>query len=365
MGDGRLSRPSPCPQNLIIGENMATTKTEDKFIHSGSTLFNLALTGNIDKGWSVGRVSNIIGDKSTGKTLLAIEAAKIFLDIPFGKVKPMVTYIETEAAFDKEYAQRLGLDTERVEFVHLQTIEELYEVLSTLCTNAKKDEAHFVVLDSFDALSCQAELEKSIDAGSYGMEKQKKAGEVFRKLISPMEQANISLFLISQVRDNIGGGLYAPKFKRSGGKALDFYSTNIVWLAEKGKLKMNQKSDRPYGIEIKANVTKNKVGNPFRSCEFPILFEYGIDDIFSIIKFLADLNTPVEHRIKKLAGGYYLLPDTEEKLRMQEAITYVESNPEVYRTLRKQTQAAWDALEDLNTVKRKNKSELLRDANKK
>lgn len=344
---------------------MATTKTEDKFIHSGSTLFNLILTGNINKGWSVGRVTNIIGDKSTGKTLLAIEAAKIFLDMPVGKVKPRVTYIETEAAFDIEYAQRLGLDTEKVEFVHLQTIEELFGVLSELCTNAKKDEAHFVVLDSFDALTCQAELEKSIDAGSYGMEKQKKAGEVFRKLVSPMEEANISLFLISQVRENIGAGLYAPKFKRSGGKALDFYSTNIVMLAEKGKLKLTQKSDRPYGIEIKAKVTKNKVGNPFRECEFPILFEYGIDDIFSIIKFLSDLNTPVEHRIKKVAGGYYLLPKTDEKFRMQEAVSYVEDNPEVYKILRNQTQAAWDALEALNSVKRKNKTELLRNVNKK
>lgn len=343
---------------------MATAKAQERFVPTGSTLFNLALTGNAKKGYSVGRVTNIIGDKSTGKTLLAIEAARHFIEIPVGVVKPMVTYIETEAAFDEEYAQRLGLNTDRINFLHIRTVEELYTVLEDLCANAKKDEAHFVVLDSFDALSSNAELERKITDGSYAMDKQKKAGELFRKLVQPMEAANISLFLISQVRDNIGAGPYAPKFKRAGGRALDFYATNIVQLAEKGKLKLKSTSDRPYGIEVLAKITKNKVGNPFRQCEFPILFEYGIDDIFSIIKFLADLNVPVEHRIKKQTGGFYMMPETTEKLRLQDAIAYVEENPKIYALLRDQTQDAWDALERANTVVRKNKTELYNDSNK-
>ena len=325
------------------------------FINSGSTLLNLALTGNEDNGWKLGSVSNIIGDRSSGKTLLAIEAATLFINNCPKGLDPKVYYYEAEAAFDQEYAASLGMPIDKIEFREGETIEELFSSLQEICKDAKKNEGILVILDSLDALTSLADLKKDFGKQDYDR-KAAKVSELFRKMIRPMQVANVHLMIISQIRENISSMPFAPKWRRSGGKALDFYATHIVWLLESKKL-LNEKTTFVYGIDVEVKVTKNKVSAPYRTVKFPVIFGYGVDNIDSMLKFLTNEKLPKAIRIGKAPGGFYLLDD--QRYRLNDMVEYIDENPKLYRELVEKCRVAWDYLEEVTMVKRRNKSDLI------
>lgn len=256
------------------------------FISSGAATLDCVLSG----GYVAGRVVNIVGDRSAGKTLLAIEAvANFHMQSPAAKKR----YAESEHAFDKGYAEALGMPVDAIEFIdHKQqtfrTVEDFFLDLSDFCDRCIKDKQPGIyVLDSLDALSDDAEMKKELDnAATFGAAKAKKMSESFRRLIGKIEEAEVLLIVVSQLREKIGV-MFGEKYTRSGGKALDFYCTHIIWLAEIGKIKQTQSGiERVIGVNVKARAKKNKVGLPFRDCEYPILFGYGVDDLTSSIEWL-------------------------------------------------------------------------------
>lgn len=255
------------------------TEKNLKFVSTGCALLDEVLGG----GYVLGRVVNLVGDKSTGKTLLAIEASANFLK---RYPKGIVRYAEAEAAFDNDYAAALGLPVERVEFADtIFTVEDFFEDLEKML-DTLKDKPCLYILDSLDALSDRAELERDIDAGTYGGNKPKQIGQLFRRLVQKLEHSNVLLIVISQIRDKIGVTFGETK-TRSGGRALDFYATHIIWLSEVEKLKkVIDKVERVIGIKVRANCKKNKVGLPFRQCDFPLLFGYGVDDLTANVEWL-------------------------------------------------------------------------------
>lgn len=277
----------------------AAPAADVQFFHSGSTLLDCCLGG----GWAAGRVINVVGDKSTGKTLLAIEA----INNIFSKYDDAeVWYGEAEAAFDKGYAQALGLPVDRVTFSNtkkfppLFTVEDFYKHLENLLEGRKKGAPPgLYILDSLDALSDKAELDREIDAGSYGATKAKQLSEVFRRINQRLADTNVTLFIISQIRDKIGIS-FGKKYSRSGGKALDFYASQVVYLAHIGtNSRTINKQKRVTGVNIKAKVDKNKVGLPFRTCEFEIVFGFGIDDINANLNWLKETKLLKEARLSE------------------------------------------------------------------
>jgi recombination protein RecA len=195
-----------------------------------------------------------------------------------------VFYHEVEAAFDKQYAASLGMPVDRVTFVADDdagdTVEDFFENLTELCDERIKSKAKhpvLYILDSVDALSDRAEQERRIDQGTYGT-KAKQMSEVFRRLTKKLARARVTLILISQVRAKMDAVVFGKKTTRSGGKALDFYSSLIIELAEVGKDYHEVRGvKRPVAINVACQVTKNKVGPPFRNVHFPVVFNYGID----------------------------------------------------------------------------------------
>lgn len=266
----------------------SASKDNIEFISSGSYLLDCVLGG----GWPLGRMSNVIGDASTGKSLLAIEAcANFHHQFPNGKI----VYLETEAAFDLDYASALGMPVDKVVFpgddLPDNTVESWFEHLALTLTELEKSKLPCLyILDSLDALSDRAELERDINKGTYAMNKQKMIGQLFRQHIKRIENTRLHLMIVSQVRENIGVS-FGEKFTRSGGKAMDFYATHLLWLAQIKKLdKTIKKQKRVYGILVRAKCKKNKIGLPFREAEFPIIFGYGVDDITAMIDWLEDVN---------------------------------------------------------------------------
>lgn len=262
----------------------ATSSSKDhQFVTSGARVLDSILGG----GYVLGRIANLVGDKSTGKTLLAIEATANFArDYPDG----LIRYAEAEAAFDQQYAAALGMPVERVAFSeNLLTVEDFHADLSKHL-KALKGRPGLYILDSLDALSDAAELAREIGDSSYGGSKPKKLGELFRRLTQEIEESRCLLIIISQIRDKLNVTFGETK-TRSGGRALDFYASQVIWLAEVAKLKKTiDKVDRVIGIQVKALCKKNKIGLPFRNCEFPLLFGYGIDDITAAVEWLIEVN---------------------------------------------------------------------------
>jgi protein RecA len=270
-----------------------------QFVSSGCCVLDNVLGG----GYVLGRMANIVGDKSSGKTLLAIEAAANFIrDYKGGEV----WYAEAEAAFDKEYAGALGMPLTKVKFRDkIETVEDFFEDIELACKQSTKTKPILYVLDSMDAISSRTEMAQKIEEGSYNLNKQKKLGELFRRKIKALEASHVGLIIISQIRDKIGVTFGETKM-RTGGKSLDFYASQILWLSEIQKLKKTIGGvERIIGIQVKANCKKNKVGLPFRTCEFPVLFGYGVDDLTANIEWLLASNK--EHRLKELGlskAGY-------------------------------------------------------------
>jgi len=283
------------------GSYFSAPKHGLQFVETGCKPLDLVLGG----GWAVGRIANIVGDKSTGKTLLCIEACANFLrKFPKGKIR----YWEAEAAFDKPYAAALGMPTNKIDFGDdkdpIHTVEDFFERLTAVAEKATTHE--LVILDSLDALSDRSELEREIDKGSYGGDKAKKMSELFRRLVRKLEQANITVIIVSQVRDKIGA-MFGRKTTRSGGRALDFYASQVLYLAHIGRItKTVSGQKRVIGVRVKAMTDKNKVGLPFRDAEFEIRFGYGIDDVQACLDWMVASGLLKETGYKKEDVKFFL-----------------------------------------------------------
>ena len=266
----------------FIGE-----KAGIKFVSSGCTLLDCALGG----GWALGRVANIVGDRSTAKTALATEAMINFLQ---QYQKGAAAYRESEAAFDQAYAQAMGLPLDKIDFGDedkpLLTVEDFARDFDKfLDAQIKADAPGIYVLDSLDALSDEAEMDSDIGKGTYGMAKPKMLSTMFRKMARKIERSQVLLLIVSQVRDNIGV-TFGERHRRAGGKALDFYASQVLWLSVIKQLKRTiSKVERPYGVVILAKTKKNKVGLPFSEAEFQFIFGYGIEDLGASITWMREV----------------------------------------------------------------------------
>jgi len=280
-------------QIVETAQKKPVKKEAPRTLSSGSFLLDLVLGG----GFPIGKIVNLVGDKSTGKTLLAMEIiAKARKELG-DKLKWF--YNDAEAGFSFDTTDLYGFNIlNESEDTYSETIEDFEADLNTRLNKLKDDEYLIYVLDSFDALTTIAEKERAEERrkalaagkepkGTYAMDKAKFASEFFRLQCKKIKKKNCLLIIVSQVRDNIGV-MFGEKYKRSGGKSLDFYASQILWLAEAEK---HKKKDIPVGITIKAIAKKNKYGKPFRKCFVNMLFDYGIDDIKTNIDYLYDLKT--------------------------------------------------------------------------
>jgi RecA/RadA recombinase len=337
-------------------ENYFTSSKPLEFIPSGCALLDCIIGG----GWAMRRVVNIVGDKNSGKTLLAIEACANFLaKFPEGRVY----YQEAEAAFDMGYAAHLGMPIERIDFVENgRTVEAMRNKIVEITRGVKaqpskgikkidavgKDIPKLYIVDSLDALSASEESRQDMDEAGYGGAR--KAGdmsEMFRKLTGEMADNNMCLMIISQIRDNVGV-MFGKKTKRSGGRALDFYASQVVWLYAGNKIKKKIKrkgveNERKIGVHTEALCDKNKVSMPLRDCKFPIYYAYGVKDYEANLTFL---NQQGEKDWLKETTGLSRVADIVKKIEADDDI-------ELENTLAEKAKEVWHEIEDQVLPKRR------------
>ena len=251
-------------------------------------------------GFPSGKFINIVGDKSAGKTFLSNEIVA-WAYHNMDKKKFRWVYDDCEGGYSFNTMNLYGFDIMPEEPIRSTTVEEAFCNISDFCDSLKNDQCGIYVLDSLDGLTSNEQDEraeerlkafhndKTFDKGSYGMGKQKYLSqEFFPQLCSKIQDKNILVIIISQVRENVDMFSF-EKFTRSGGKAMDFYAHTVLWLATCQKI---VKKDRSVGVVVKAKVTKSKTPRPFRECFFSFLYDYGLDGIGTSVDYLYDLRTP-------------------------------------------------------------------------
>lgn len=267
---------------------------------TGCKLLDLVVGGKKGVyGFPSGRFINIVGDKSAGKTFLTNEIiAWAYHNLDRKKFRWV--YDDCESGYSFDTMEMYGFDIIGDNPVHSTTVEEAFCNISDFADKLKKDQFGIYVLDSLDGLTSNEQderaeerlkafhAEKSFDKGTYGMGKQKYLSqEFFPQLCSKIEDKNILVIIISQIRENVDMFSF-EKFSRSGGKAMDFYAHSVIWLAT---AKYITKKDRKVGVVVKAKTTKSKTPRPFRECFFSFLYDYGLDAIGSNLDYLFDLRT--------------------------------------------------------------------------
>lgn len=269
------------------------------YFRTGCELLDMVLGGNKNVfGVPAGRFINIVGDKSAGKTFLSNEfIAWAYHNL--GKNFKWV-YDDCESGYSFDTQSLYGFDVMPEDPVHSTTVEEAFYHITKFAEKLKENQFGIYVLDSLDGLTSEEqdkraeERIKSIEdekemKGTYGMGKAKYLSqEFFPQLCSVIEDKNILVIIISQIRDNVDMFSF-EKYSRAGGKALDFYAHSVIWLATAKKI---EKSGTPVGVVVKAKTTKSKTPRPFRECFFSFLYDYGLDGIGTSIDYLFDLRTP-------------------------------------------------------------------------
>ena len=332
------------------------------FISSGSDLLNLALSQKGRRGgWARGRVNNIVGDGSSGKTLLALEACANAYYTLLKRESPLwptptklsIVYNNVEGVMDMPIERMYGDEfVAAVEWIpeegEKMTCEAFGRDLLGRIDSLPAGEALVYVLDSVDAADStagQKRMDASIKSGdeldgTFGTEKAKYfSAAFFNNLCARMAGKDVTIFLISQVREKIDRMKFGEKYYRTGGKAMDFYTHQVLWLAQIEKLKKKYAGDeRVYGVTVRGRVKRNKTAVPFREADFNIIFDYGVDNILSAANYL----TPEE--INKLHDG--------KRVSREGFVDMCYSDPEMAEALLLAVEERWRRTEDNTKVVR-------------
>ncbi len=337
-------------------------------LSTGSTMLNLACSGQVHGGFAKGQYILLVGDTDSGKTWLSLTClAEASINPEFDDYRLIHDNAEHGALMDMGYffGDRLvkRLEPPRMDKdgdpIHSRTIEEFYYNVD----DALKDGRPFIwVLDSVDVLSSDPEEKKFQEnkaatrkgkdpKGSYGDAKAKINAANLRKVVGGLERSGSILVIINQTRDNLDPGLFAPKKTRSGGWALEFYSHLVLWSSVGGQLKRTVRGkDLQVGVISRVRVKRSRMTGRKRVVDVPIYHSCGIDDVGSCVSYLVNEGTWKSKagvvEVKGLGPTY--------KAKTEEVIRSIGKDHHLVADLRQLVADTWNEIESACKVERRN-----------
>lgn len=266
-------------------------------------------------GYPKGRIIEIFGPESSGKTTLAITAVA-----NCQKAGGVAAFIDAEHAFDRFYAEKLGIDIKNLLISQPDNGEQALEIADQLIRSAAVD---IIVIDSVAALTPKAEIEGDMGDKQVGLQA-RLMSQALRKLTSTIAKTKTTCIFINQLRDKIGGSSYGPPETTTGGHALKFYSSVRLDIRRTGSVK---DGDDILGNQVKVKVVKNKVAPPFRKAEFEITFGEGISRVGEIIDIAE------KQKIISKSGSWYSYGTTKLGQGREGVKKLLNDNPELYEEL--------------------------------
>jgi recombination protein RecA len=276
-------------------------------IPAGSIGLNYALGVG---GYPKGRIIEIFGPESSGKTTLAIHAIA-----EAQKRGGIAAIIDAEHAFDRFYAEKLGVDVNELLMSQPDNGEQALEIVEQLIRSAAVD---LIVVDSVAALTPKNEIEGEMGDRNMGLQA-RLMSQAMRKLTGAISRTNTTCIFINQLRANIGS-MFGPAETTTGGNALKFYASVRIDIRPGSSLK---DGDNVFGRHTKVKIVKNKVAPPFKKCEFDIMFGEGISRAYEI------LDLAVEHDIIKKSGSWFSYDGSKLAQGRDAAKRVIDDNPEL------------------------------------
>jgi recombination protein RecA len=294
FGDGAIRR-------------LGDTKTVDvELVSSGALSLDLALGG----GYPKGRILEIYGPESSGKTTLTLHAIA-----EVQKLGGTAAFIDAEHALDPAYARKLGVDTDNLLVSQPDNGEQALEIAETLVRSNAVD---LVVVDSVAALVPQAEIEGEMGDSHMGLQA-RLMSQALRKLTGIISKSHTTVIFINQIRMKIGVMFGNPE-TTTGGNALKFYASVRLDIRRTGQIKNGEEI---IGNRTKVKVVKNKIAPPFRVAEFDIMYNEGISKTGDV------LDLAVLHNIVGKSGAWFDYADAKIGQGREASKAYLAANPEV------------------------------------
>jgi recombination protein RecA len=292
-------------------------------ISSGSLGLDLALGVG---GYPRGRVIEIYGPESSGKTTLTLHAIA-----EAQKAGGIAAFIDAEHAFDRFYAQNLGIDVDNLIISQPDHGEQALEIADNLISSGAID---IVVIDSVAALTPKSEIEGEMGDSKMGLHA-RLMSQALRKLTGTIHKTNCTVIFINQLREKIGVMFGNPE-TTTGGNALKFYASVRIDIRRRTQIK---DGDRVIGNSTKVKVVKNKVAPPFQIAEFDIMYGKGISKTGEI------LDLGVEFGIVKKSGSWFSYGDTKLGQGRDAVKGLIQDNPELAEELEQKIKEALDSEE--------------------
>ncbi|RZJ72017.1 recombinase RecA [Flavobacterium sp.] len=280
---------------------------EVEVIPSGSLGIDLALGVN---GYPRGRIIEIYGPESSGKTTLTLHAIA-----EAQKAGGIAAFIDAEHAFDRSYAEKLHVDIEELIISQPDNGEQALEIAENLIRSGAID---IVVIDSVAALTPKSEIEGEMGDSKMGLHA-RLMSQALRKLTATISKTNCTVFFINQLREKIGVMFGNPE-TTTGGNALKFYASVRLDIRRSSQIK---DGDNVIGNRTKVKVVKNKVAPPFKFAEFDIMYGEGVSKVGEI------LDLAVEYEIVKKSGSWFSYGDTKLGQGRDAVKVMIKDNPEL------------------------------------